>query len=90
MISTGTTNNEASGGIWQNSLNNPTFPAKCGINVAIVLDLSNSVTDAAAGPAEGARPTAFVNALTGTPSQVGTFTFATSAPAAGAANAPCR
>ncbi|MGV1027457.1 MAG: VWA domain-containing protein, partial [Dermatophilaceae bacterium] len=80
MISTGTTNNEASGGIWQNSLNNPNFPAKCGINVALVLDLSNSVSDAQLVQLKAAA-TGFVDALTGTPSQVGTFTFATSAPA---------
>ncbi len=85
MISTGTTNNEASGGIWQNSLNNPAFPAKCGVNVAILHDLSNSVT----APQLAAMKTAstgFVNALTGTPSQVSTFTFASAAPAAGGAN----
>ena len=80
MISTGTSNNEASGGIWQNSRNNPTFPAKCGINVALVLDLSNSVTDAQLVQLKAAA-NGFVDALTGTPSQVGTFTFATSAPA---------
>ena len=85
MISTGTTNNEASGGIWQNSLNNPTFPAKCGINVAILHDLSNSVTTADLTAMKTAS-TGFVDALTGTPSQVSTFTFASAAPAAGAAN----
>ncbi len=80
MISTGTSNNEASGGIWQNSRDNPTFPAKCGINVALVLDLSNSVTDAQLLQLKAAA-NGFVDALTGTSSQVGTFTFATSAPA---------
>ena len=67
MISTGNTNNEASGGIWQNSRNNPTFPAKCGINVALVLDLSNSVTDAQLVQLKAAA-NGFVDALTGTPS----------------------
>src|SRR6478735_8279359 len=32
-----------SGGIWQNSRNNPSIPAQCGINVALVLDVSGSV-----------------------------------------------
>ena len=86
MVSTGNTNNEASGGVWQNSLNNPTIPAKCGLNVAILHDLSNSVTSDQLVQMKAAS-TGFVDALTGTPSQVGTFTFATAAPAAGAANA---
>ncbi|MGC5165997.1 prealbumin-like fold domain-containing protein [Luteimicrobium sp. DT211] len=80
MISTGTTNNEASGGIWQQSLDNPTFPAQCGITVGLVLDLSNSVTDAQLVSLKAAA-NQMVSALTGTPSRVGTFTFATSAPA---------
>ncbi len=86
MVDTGNNNNEASGGIWQNSLNNPRFPAKCGIDVAILHDLSNSV-EAPDLTAMKAASTSFVNALVGTPSQVGTFTFATSAPASGAGNA---
>ncbi len=86
MVSTGNTNNEASGGVWQNSLNNPTIPAKCGLNVAILHDLSNSVTPDQLVQMKAAS-TGFVDALTGTPSQVGTFTFATAAPAAGTANA---
>ena len=43
MLGTGNTNNVASGGIWQSSRVNPTFPAQCGIDVALVLDLSGSV-----------------------------------------------
>ncbi|WP_370618096.1 hypothetical protein [Mumia sp. Pv 4-285] len=86
MIGTGNTNNEASGGVWQNSLANPVFPAQCGVNVAIVHDLSNSVTDAQLVGLKAASA-AFVDSLTGTPSAVSSFTFASSAPAAGAANA---
>jgi fimbrial isopeptide formation D2 family protein len=84
MIGTGNNNNEASSGIWQSSLNNPTFPAKCGINVALVLDLSGSV----GGDLPNLKTAAntFVTSLVGTPSAVGVFTFATSAPAAGAPN----
>lgn len=81
MISTNNNSFQASSGIWQNSLNNPPLTQKCGIDVGLVLDLSNSVTapdllqlkEAASG---------FVDALTGTPSKVGTFTFATNGPAA--------
>ncbi len=58
----------------------PSFPAKCGINVALVLDFSNSVTNAQLLQLKAAA-NGFVDSLTGTPSQVGTFTFATNAPA---------
>ena len=84
MISTGNDNNEASGGIWQNSRRNPVFPAQCGINVALVLDLSGSVGNDL--PNLKAAANTFVNSLVGTPSAVGVFTFATNAPAAGAPN----
>ncbi len=85
MIGTGNENNQASGGIWQNSLDNPDFPAQCGINVAIVHDLSNSVTDAQLVSLKAASQS-FVDSLTGTPSAVSTFTFASNAPATGATN----
>ena len=53
MLSTGTdtTNDNASGGIWQTSRANPTFPAQCGADVALILDLSGSVGGALAEPA---------------------------------------
>ena len=43
MIDTGNTNDLASGGIWQDSRTNPVAPPQCGLNIAIVADLSNSV-----------------------------------------------
>ncbi|MCO5953558.1 VWA domain-containing protein [Microbacterium yannicii] len=85
MISTGNTNDTASGGIWQDSRTNPVLPAQCGLNAAIVADLSNSVTAADLISLKSAANT-FVNALTGTPSTMSLFTFATSSPAAGATN----
>ena len=85
MISTGNTNDTASGGIWQDSRTNPVLPAQCGLNAAIVADLSNSVTAADLVDLKSAANT-FVNALTGTPSTMSLFTFATSSPAAGATN----
>ncbi|MBP1079174.1 hypothetical protein JOD63_003142 [Microbacterium terrae] len=85
MISTGNTSDIASGGIWQNSRVNPVLPAQCGLNAAIVADLSNSVTAADLVNLKSAATT-FVNALTGTPSTMSLFTFATASPAAGAAN----
>nr|WP_240977636.1 VWA domain-containing protein [Planctomonas sp. JC2975] len=85
MISTGNTTDTASGGIWQDSRNNPVLPAQCGLSVAIIADLSNSVTATDLVNLKGAATT-LVGSLTGTPSTVSLFTFATNAPAAGAAN----
>ena len=79
MLGTGNTNNVASGGIWQSSRNNPSLPATCGLNVALVLDLSGSVAGSL-GSLKSAAKT-FTNSLVGTPSQVALFTFATTAPA---------
>ncbi|KRC42074.1 hypothetical protein ASE15_19060 [Oerskovia sp. Root22] len=84
MLATGSTNNVASGGIWQTSRENPTFPAQCGIDVALVLDLSGSV--AADLPQLKQAANRFVDALTGTPSNMGLFTFSSLAPATGNPN----
>ena len=84
MIGTGSGYN-ASQGVWQNSRNNPGFTAACGIKVAIVADLSGSVRPDLAN-LQGAANT-LVSSLTGTPSTVSLFTFATTSPAAGANNA---
>lgn len=43
MVGTGNENDVASGGIWQNSRTNPTPAARCGLNVALILDVSGSV-----------------------------------------------
>lgn len=59
--------------------NNPQMPAKCGLNVALVLDVSGSVQTANAVPQLKAAARTFVNALLGTPSQVQLFTFSTRA-----------
>ncbi|WP_066461043.1 VWA domain-containing protein [Sanguibacter suarezii] len=84
MLSTGNTNPRASGGIWQSSRTNPTFPAQCGIDVALILDLSGSVAPSLADLKTAAN--GFVDALTGTPSSVALFTFSSLAPAAGNPN----
>ena len=85
MIATGLSNNVASGGIWQTSRNNPSFPAQCGIDVALVIDLSNSVSADELTELKTAVNT-FVRALQGTPSRVALYTFATNAPADGSTN----
>ena len=84
MFSTGNTNNTASGGVWQNSRVDPVEPPGCGLRVAFVADLSNSVGADLVNLKAAA--TTFVNALVGTPSSVSLFTFATTAPATGANN----
>jgi len=86
MIGTGQTNATASGGIWASTEANPSIPAQCGLNVALVLDLSGST----AGSFDALKTAAqqMVAALAGTNSQIAIFTFATNAPAAPGANLP--
>ncbi|MFF2453200.1 VWA domain-containing protein [Isoptericola sp. NPDC058082] len=78
MVSTGA-GPTASGGVWQSSRSNPPAPEQCGIDVALVTDVSGSV----AGQITSlkAAATQFVGALTGTPSTMGLYTFANTAPA---------
>ncbi|QIK63401.1 DUF11 domain-containing protein [Leucobacter viscericola] len=84
MIASGSTNNSASGGIWQNSRNNPAFPQQCGLSVALIMDLSGSVSPYVSQLRTAAK--GFVDALTGTPSEVALYTFANVAPAPTGAN----
>lgn len=79
MVGTGNTTPDASGGIWQDSRNNPALPAECGLRVALILDVSGSVQPFLANLKTAA--TTFVNALVGTPSSLALYTFATTAPA---------
>ncbi|HOQ53005.1 MAG TPA: hypothetical protein PLF56_05265, partial [Micropruina sp.] len=78
MLRSGNTTRDASGGIWQVSKVNPTLPRSCGLDVALVLDLSGSVTDVPA--LRGAADT-LVNALQGTPSRMSLFSFSRVSPA---------
>ncbi|MCL2470607.1 MAG: VWA domain-containing protein [Propionibacteriaceae bacterium] len=77
---------QASTGIWPESLNNPSLPDKCGLNVALVMDLSYSVQEASALPQLKAAAKGLTQSLVGTASQVGLYTFGISAPAMGTAN----
>ena len=85
MLGTGNTVATASGGIWQNTRTNPVAPTKCGLNVALILDVSGSVSGSL--PALKTAATTFTNSLVGTPSQLALFTFSATAPAPGANNA---
>lgn len=60
-------------------LTNPQLPAKCGLSVAVVLDLSNSLLDSDVAASKTAAK-GVVTSLRGTPSSVGVYTFATFAP----------
>ncbi|MDR1442924.1 MAG: DUF11 domain-containing protein [Bifidobacteriaceae bacterium] len=75
-----------SSGIWLESMVNPPFPASCGMNAALVMDLSGSVADSGAEATLKSAATSLVDALTGTPSQVALFTFGSRAPAKQANN----
>ncbi|PJJ56830.1 hypothetical protein CLV56_1043 [Mumia flava] len=82
MTATGGENRTASGGVWQQSRTNPPPLQQCGINVALVLDLSGSV-GSSVGALKGAADT-FTDALVGTPSQMSLFSFSTLSPAVNA------
>lgn len=67
-------------GLWQASRVNPTLPLRCeaGLSVALVLDLSGSVTPYADTLKSAAKD--MVDALAGSGSSVALFTFADTAP----------
>nr|BEK70880.1 hypothetical protein KPHV_81070 [Kitasatospora purpeofusca] len=73
------TNYTASGGVWQSSRTNPVPTAGCGLDVAVVLDLSASVGSAL--PQLKAATDTFTDALTGTPSRMALFSFDQASPA---------
>ncbi|MFI6519790.1 hypothetical protein ACIBF1_29810 [Spirillospora sp. NPDC050679] len=76
----------ASTGIWQQSRVNPRLPARCGLDAALVLDLSASVGSAL--PALKKAADRFADALVGTPSRLALFTFDKTSPSTGTANHP--
>jgi len=74
----------ARGSLWAASRDNPPLPDKCGLNVALLFDLSGSIGSNITDLRAAGR--SFVTALTGTPSSVAVYTFATHAPASKPAN----
>lgn len=72
------TNYTASGGVWQQSRENPPLPPSCGLDVAVVLDLSASVGSSL--PALKKAADTFTDALTGTPSRMALFSFDQASP----------
>ncbi|MFC7493832.1 MULTISPECIES: VWA domain-containing protein [unclassified Nocardioides] len=69
----------SSGGVWQQSRNNPAPPEECGLDIALVLDLSGSVGDQIGALRNAGN--AFVDALVGTPSRMSVFSFSWGSPA---------
>ncbi|WP_051172468.1 SpaA isopeptide-forming pilin-related protein [Microbacterium indicum] len=71
----------ASGGTWQVSRANPELPLACGLDVALVLDLSNSVSNNGDLDALKGQASTLVDALVGTPSRMSLFSFGSYSPA---------
>ena len=74
----------ASGGIWQSSRVNPVLPSACGLDVALILDLSGSVQSAGELANLKTAARTITDSLVGTPSRMSLFSFSTQSPAAGA------
>ena len=70
-----TSNGQTFSGLLATSLNDPAGVAKCGLNIALVLDQSGSMAEREAGSVEAAANDT-ITALTGTPSTVAIYTFA--------------
>lgn len=70
-------------GVWSQSRVNPVFPAKCGIDVAIIADTSGSLGDAGIASLKSTM-SAFVDAFRGTDSRMSLFSFSNLSPGAGA------
>ncbi|MCR2763233.1 SpaA isopeptide-forming pilin-related protein [Microbacterium sp. zg.B48] len=80
----GSTNLQARGSQWANAAINPSLAQTCGLRVGLLVDLSNSLASSQQDLRNAAA--GFVDVLEGTPSSIGVWTFAGSAPAVGAAN----
>ena len=72
-------------GRYTNSRSNPALPPVCGLNVGLVMDLSGSI-DSGEFTQMKTAANDFVTSLTGTPSKVAVYSFATDAPASGNTN----
>ena len=75
----------ARSGTWALSTDDPPLPAACGLRIALLIDLSGSISPNLTTYKAAAR--AFVESLAGTPSSIAIYTFGTAAPAPGANNA---
>ncbi len=77
QVSSGNTNRTARGSQWADRRNNPPYPTTCGLNIALLIDLSGSIS--ASLPQVKAAANGFVDALTGTPSTIALYSFSSNA-----------
>lgn len=84
MVDTGNTNDRASRGTFVMSRVNVPVPQACGVDVALVVDLSGSLGGQLDNVKSASK--AMVSALEGTDSSVGVYTFSDSAPASAGGN----
>lgn len=84
FMASGNNSPSASSGIWATSRNNPALPQKCGLNVALVLDVSGSVSEYKSSLQDAAKT--ITGGLAGTPSNIALFSFNASAPGSGYPN----
>jgi von Willebrand factor type A domain len=75
----------ARGGTWALSSADPPLPDGCGLRIALLFDLSGSIT-AGLLPKYKAAAISFVDALKGTPSTIAIYTFGSTAPSPGTGN----
>lgn len=73
-------------GVWQQSRTNPALAAQCGVDVALVLDLSASLGSQVTNLK--AATDSIADALVGTPSRMAVFSFDGTSPATNGANFP--
>ncbi|MFC6146826.1 SpaA isopeptide-forming pilin-related protein [Corynebacterium nasicanis] len=68
-------------GYWEQNpvVPNPPMPQRCGLNIALVFDLSNSIGDTGLAQSKAAG-NAFIEGLKNTPTTLGVYNFATLAP----------
>ncbi|MHC9725778.1 SpaA isopeptide-forming pilin-related protein [Corynebacterium diphtheriae] len=64
----------------QTSIPNPPTPKRCGLNIALVFDVSNSLNYQDGVPRSRDAATAVISALKGTPTTLGMYAFATGSP----------
>lgn len=74
-------------GVWNQSRNNPAFPAKCGMNVALIADTSGSLGTTGLADLKASMGS-FVDAFRGTDTSMSLFSFANDSPADGNSNHP--
>ncbi|WP_349864818.1 vWA domain-containing protein [Leifsonia sp. WHRI 6310E] len=78
MISSSNSLNTRSNGVWQQSRANPPLPVQCGMDVALVLDLSASVGSNL--PTLKSAANSFADAFVGTPSRMAVYSFSAQSP----------